>query len=360
VLSEGAYRVFGQIAAGEPVSDEDADFVAELEHLGYVRLDEGRENRPVALDPVEVGRRRLEDALTEAETRIRQMSNLPGQTDRLAAIYQRAQAQSGGGSEYYDDPAVVNARLDDLIASARVEILAAQPGGPRTREQLQRSWERDQAALARGVRMRTLYLDSVRQSGAMAEHVRTMTGHGGEYRTLHDPFERCIIVDRRHAFISDHVHDGDGDWGGEGVSRAAWYVTDRPVVAFLASAFADAWGRAQPWQGELRSARAAWGAARGVGCVDAVSGPDAGVRTTPLERAVLRDMVASIDQRGTAARLGISHRKLTDVIAGLKGKFGAASLPELAYRWAKSPDALINDNAPDGGSGAGRSGVPAA
>mgnify|MGYP001611045627 CR=1 FL=1 len=281
--------------------------------------------RLVALDPSVVARRRMEREFAAAAERVALLSELPAVSDELSGMYQRAQLTGGGSAQYIDDVTAVNARLDHVIAGAEFEILSAQPGGPRTRVQLERSVSRDQQALERGVSMLTLYRDSVRTSTAMADHIRRMSGHGGEYRTLVAPYERCIVVDRQHAFISAHTVEG-------APPHAAWHVTDPAALGFILAVFGDALMRATVWRGESRTDTTASG------------GP--GVRTTPLQRAILRDMVAGIEQRITAGRLGISLRKLTDEIGEMKDRFGAVSLTQLAYKFALSADHAVDDDAP--------------
>lgn len=336
-LSANARTAYRLIVDGERVPDEYADSVAQLVSLGYVVIDAGRGNRPVAMDPQDVADRRRAAMLKENAARIAQLSELPAVTDELSAHFERAQWRSPGGSEYIDDVAVVNARLDDVVGAAVREILTAQPAGPRSRVQLNRSLERDTAALDRGVVKRTLYRATVRDNSVTAKYARAMSGRTvgvcGEFRTLVDPFERCIVVDGEHAFISAHGVEG-------APPHAAWYVTDPAAVAYITATFRTAWTRAKPWRGEMQGGNsAAWS-------VDAVSAPDAGVRTTALQRAILRDTVDGIEQRITAGRLGISLRKLTDEISVVKGKFGANSLTQLAYKFALSPDHLIDDVTP--------------
>jgi DNA-binding CsgD family transcriptional regulator len=112
----------------------------------------------------------------------------------------------------------------------------------------------------------------------------------------------------------------------------------------------NAWQLAQPWKGEPRAGLDVRETMAGAQpwCVDTVSGPSAGVRTTPLERAILRDMVDGIQQRTTAARLGISPRTLTKHIEVLKDKFGAVSPAQLGCKFALSPDFYFDDSAPLG------------
>lgn len=345
-LSADDVQVFGLIAGGERVPEGCADSVARLTALGFVKIDSLGGDRPVALNPEEITQRSLDAMLNEAAERVAKMRTLHLMSEQLTKEFDRGRSMAGG-SEYIDDVAVVNTRLDDLLTSARTEILAAQPGGPRTKEQLERSVDRDRAALERGVSMCTLYRDSVRQSSAMASHIGMMSGHGAEYRTLVAPYERAIVIDRRHAFVSDYVVEGSP-------AHAAWHVTDPAAIGFIVGAFMNAWQLAQPWKGEPRTADG-WEAAMGGNreTVDTVSGPDAGVRTTPLERAILRDMVDGIQQRTTAARLGISPRTLTKHIEVLKGKFGAVSPAQLGCKFALSPDYGVDDSAPLGGDAEG-------
>ena len=332
-LSADDVRTFGLIAAGERIPDTLADSVERLVAWGYVVFDPDKQNRPVALNPQEVARRRLDAELREAANRVRRMSMLPALTDQLATHYHRAQWRSGATSEYIDDPAVVNARLDEVVGSAEREILAAQPFGPRTRENVDGAIERDSAALDRGVALRTLYRVTVRNHPLTGEHARMManrtSGRSAEYRTLEGPFERCIIVDRRVAFITNYLVEG-------APPHAAWQINCRATVAYIVAEFEAKWRRADPWYGE-----------RGRGqMVDTITGAD-GVRTTRRPREILREIVAGRDQKAIAQRLGLGLRTVTNEITELKALLGAASLPELTYKWALSPDRLVDDSAPE-------------
>jgi hypothetical protein len=153
--------------------------------------------------------------LTENATRIALIAELPTVTDELAQHFEGAQWRAGGGSEYLDDPAVVNARLDDVVGAAEWEILSAQPGGPRDEVQLNRSVARDSQALGRGVVKRTLYRATVRDNAVTARYAREMgnrpVGRSAEFRTLVGSFERCIIVDRK---IGVHFEPSGGGCSG--------------------------------------------------------------------------------------------------------------------------------------------------
>jgi DNA-binding CsgD family transcriptional regulator/sugar-specific transcriptional regulator TrmB len=328
-LSADAVRLYGTITRQEPITEANKAHLEELVAWGVVGFDPERPHVPVALDPKAAARRRFTTELAEAALRVQRMSEIPALTDTLLVDFERAQWHAGGGSEFLDDPATVNARLEDVVGRAEKEILSAQPGGPRTRELLELCVDRDTAALARGVSLRTLYRDKVRDDQVTSEYARVMSARGTAYRTLVSPYERCIVVDRRQAFISDHVVEG-------APPHAAWHVTDRAMVAYIAAVYDEAWRRASPWHGELRTRHS-------LEAVDTLSGPDSGVRTTRRQREILRDMAAGTPQTATARRLGISPRTLTDQITALKGLFGAQTLHELTYQFALSPDHRVDD-----------------
>lgn len=333
-LSANAARVFGLIAASLPVPPEDADSVAELVADGWVVLDGEHENRPVALDPTLVARRRMQQDLEAAMCTLEALRGLPDATEALYGQYARTQLRAGGSAEYIDDPAVVNARLDDVVGGARREILSAQPSGPRSEAQLARSLERDSAALDRGVVKRTIYRATVREHPVTAEYARAMSqraaGRSAEYRTLVGPFERVIIVDRQVVFISDYLV-------ADGPEHAAWQVTDQAVIAYMVAEFEGKWRRADPWQGELRG--------RGL-VVDTFTGPD-GVRTSRRQREIMRDLVDGVSQKVIATRLGISARTVSTEIEALKDLFDAQSREQLCFKWAWVPDRLVDDSVPD-------------
>jgi hypothetical protein len=291
------------------------------------------EHQPVARDPQQALRAKVTLELEEARRRIELVATMPELSRDLIREYRQVQLRAGGASVYLSDQAEVHARLQDLIGDARCEILAAQPGGPRERDVLEMAIARDTAALDRGVQIRTIYRDTVRDHALTAEYARTMsartTGRPARYATLVGDFERMIIVDREYAFISDHIVAGSPP-------HAAWLVKDPAVVAVLAQQFEASWQWAQPWTGELRTR----------GGVDTVSSVD-GVRTDRQQRGIMRYLCAGESQAATARKLGFSKRKLEEEIAVLKSRWGVRTLNELIFQYALSPDRMVDDSAPE-------------
>ncbi|MFE0207041.1 hypothetical protein [Streptomyces sp. NPDC058985] len=322
-LTVPAKRVYAQIVAGE--CPDEATRGPELDVLARMGLIVQETGRWVALEPRAAMARHYERELAEFAARVQELSARTQVEDELTGLFERGTA-GVGGSVFLPDGAAANACIQDVVADARSEILAAHPFGPRSRELMLIAVRRDSEALKRGVRMRTLYRDTVRDHEVTREWASTMSAQGGQYRTLHAPFQRIIIVDRRHAFISDLVTP-------DAAEHAAWHVTDRAVVACMAQVYEDIWHGALPWAGEPRES-------------EAVPEPvmEGVVRTTRFQREILRDQAAGRPQKATAARLGIGLRTLTRHIDELKDMFGAGSVQELTYRFALSPDHRVDDS----------------
>jgi hypothetical protein len=322
-VSETAARLYARYAKGSLLEAERGPEHDELEALGLVVVEGGR---PLVLDPQRALRRHAVRQLNLMQKQAEQLAAVPAVAEALSAHFQRARA-AAGGCEFLADKDLVNARIQDVVGAAKAEIMAAQPGGPRNRDHMQEAAERDADALRRGVTLRTMYRDSVRQHPVTREWAQVMSAQGAQYRTLVSPFERCIVVDGRVAFISDLVVGAE--------PHAAWQVTHPAAVAFITAVFEDAWRRAEPWQGWLRN----------------VVEPD-GVRTTRIQREILRDTVAGIKQTVTAARLGMGVRSLQRQLDQIRDMWGVETLAELGYHFALSPDRLVDDQAVDTVTGA--------
>ncbi|MGW7283989.1 hypothetical protein ACWGH4_00560 [Streptomyces sp. NPDC054847] len=324
-MSASGLDLYGRIAAGGRPGAGDEAALDELWAFGLVSADPDQPDRPVILEPRRAIRDQARAQIAMLARQAAALAQLPELSDELAVHYDRVRNREGVGCEYLDDPAEVNARIGAALAGARVEMLTAQPGGPRTRKLLSLAVDRDAKALERGVRVKTLYLDTVRTDPVTREWATIMTGKGAVFRTMPSPFQRCIIIDRQHAFINDHLHVQDG-----GPVNAAWYVQDHGMVAWIAAVFDEVWRRADVWTGDAHCA----GLGIGVG---------AGPRTTRRQREMLRDLCEGLGQDATAKRLGWSPRAVAKEFQALRAMFGAKTQAQLAYEWAQCPERLIDD-----------------
>lgn len=314
-LSGAARELYARITRGEPVGPEDTGALGELVGWRLVIADPERPSLPIVLDPQEAGRRRLDDELRDLAARAARIAAIPDLSDELGLHFERAKWRSGSGSEFLAGREQVTARIGEAVDRAETEVLTALPAGPGCEELLGETTDRDSRALARGVRLRTLFGDGVRDDAAAREWAAVMSARGTRFRTLLAPFQRCVVVDRRQAFISDHVVGGDPE-------QTAWHVMDRAFVAFVAEGFEEAWRRADVWYGDPRRA---------------VPAGD-GSRLTDRQREILIDTAAGVDQRITARRLNIGLRTLTKELARLRAHWGVSTLAALAYQWALSPE----------------------
>ncbi|MCA1222451.1 hypothetical protein [Streptomyces sp. 8L] len=317
-LSDEARTLYQRIAEGGKITEGDKAACAELLTWRLIDIDPAVPEKPIPLNPREAAARRLQDSLDELAARARQAATFPDLGEDLAVHFDRSRYRSGT-SEYIGDREAVNARIGEVVGQAREEILAAQPGGPRGKTALDFAAERDGLALDRGIRMLSLYRDTVRSDGDTRRWAAGMSERGGLFRTTHAPFRQCVIVDRRQAFISDFVVEA-------GPAHAAWHVTDRAMVAFIAKIFQDSWDRAEPWAGEPRAGETT-----------------GSVRTTRQQREIMRDMVSGWTQQQTATRLGVSLRWVVSQVSTLRALFEVETKEALAFQWAFSPDRLVDD-----------------
>ena len=195
--------------------------------------------------------------------------------------------------------------LEASISDARSELLTAQPHGRRPAKYLAQSENRDTRALDRGVRMRTLYQHSARQSPATREYVAELTAHGGEVRTLDEFFRRLIIIDREVAVIP----------GAEDHS-VALAIRHKFVVAYLVDIFNRSWERARPFTAhDARSEKSI---------------------ASDVRAMTIRLLVEGHSDPASAKRLGVSTRTYAGYIAALKEEYAVQTRFQLGYAMGRA------------------------
>ncbi len=203
-----------------------------------------------------------------------------------------------GMDEIYD-------RLEQLAAETRIECLSVMPGGAQPPQSLVASRPLDADALARGVEVRTLYQDSVRNDPATLEYARWLTELGGEVRTVPTTPPRLLVLDRQVALVAiDPEHSQAG----------ALQIRSPGVVASLLSLFERAWNTAAP--------------------LGADRTPDAAGLTT-AQRELLRLQAHGLTDEACAGRLGISPRTARRMMAELMERLEARSRFEAGLKAAQ-------------------------
>ncbi|HEX4788903.1 MAG TPA: hypothetical protein VH372_10610, partial [Actinospica sp.] len=120
----------------------------------------------------------------------------------LLEQYAGGASGSGSGLSVLTGIEEIRDHLESVHTEVEREVLTLAPGGPQTPENLAASRPLNRRLLERGVRMRTVYLDSVRTDPGTVAHARLMTGLGAEVRTAPVLPTRTIIVDRRFALVA--------------------------------------------------------------------------------------------------------------------------------------------------------------
>jgi DNA-binding CsgD family transcriptional regulator/sugar-specific transcriptional regulator TrmB len=193
-------------------------------------------------------------------------------------------------------------RLAVLTREVSEEFLAFAPGGPQTAENMAASRPLNQDLLGRGVRMRTIYLDSVRASRPTVEHADWLTRLGGRVRTVPTLPTRMILMDRRIAMISVSSDD---------TAAGAVLLTGQGTLTALCALFETTWEAAQPL-GHL------------------VPSDPQGL--TGQQAAALRLLAEGHTDETIAKRLGVSHRTARRIASELMDRLGARSRFEAGVR----------------------------
>ncbi|MFJ2707685.1 LuxR C-terminal-related transcriptional regulator [Streptomyces sp. NPDC087428] len=225
-----------------------------------------------------------------------ELASVRAATARLAAAHASGRAHhSSLGLERLEGIDEVRARLTELARNATGELLAFMPGGAQSEEALQASRPLDEASLAAGVAVRTIYLDSVRNDRATIQYAHWLSELGGETRTLPSLPLRMLIADEAVALVPIDPEN----------SRAGAVVMQAPgVVTALVALFHLLWERATPL-----------GAPH----------PPASDAPTSQEMALLQLLAQGQTDEVVSRKMGLSLRTTRRMMASVSAKLGARS-----------------------------------
>lgn len=191
----------------------------------------------------------------------------------------------------------INRFLLASVGDAESEVLAAHPDGTSTAV-LGAGLERDRAALARGVTLRTLFQHPARRSTAIREYADAVTARGAEVRTLDDVFNQLIVVDHRLAIVP-----------GSEAADVAIAIHDANLVSYLVDIFERAWERAHPFNERDAHPAAA----------------------DDVHTRAIRMLVEGRSDNASAKRVGVSTRTYAGYIASLKAAYNVETRFQLGY-----------------------------
>ncbi|MFD7454659.1 LuxR C-terminal-related transcriptional regulator [Kitasatospora sp. NPDC059827] len=191
--------------------------------------------------------------------------------------------------------ATVAARMEELVSSVQDELLTFAPGRARPAASLQASRPDNEELLARGVSMRTVYLDAVRKDRATVLHAEWLTGLGCEVRTVPALPLRMLVIDRRVALVPIDPAN---------TLKGAVQISSPGVLTALVSLFDQTWSDATPF-----------GAPR--------ERDEEGL--TRQEQELLRLLGQGYTDEAAGKHLGISLRTTRRMMADLMDRLGARS-----------------------------------
>jgi DNA-binding CsgD family transcriptional regulator/sugar-specific transcriptional regulator TrmB len=189
----------------------------------------------------------------------------------------------------------VRDRLAGLAQETKSEVLTLMPGGAQSATSLDQARRDGARLIQRGVQIRTVGLDSIRNDPATLKYAQFLTDNGAEFRTSPVLPPRMILVDRRAALVPiNPAATRDG----------ALYLTGPGVLASMLALFEQIWEISTPLGVDAHPDR------QGL---------------LPNERTLLQLLARGMTDEAAATRLNISHRTARRLMAALMERLGARS-----------------------------------
>ncbi|MEO6501002.1 MAG: helix-turn-helix transcriptional regulator [Jatrophihabitantaceae bacterium] len=213
----------------------------------------------------------------------------------------------------------IQRELETWSQKVQRELLALHPDTSYTAEQLASAQAMDLAALARGVKIRSVYPEDCRNDPAVLAYHQTVTKHGAEVRYAKLVPARLLVFDRQAGLIPSHTADN---------RRAALRLEGEGVAAMLVLSFDLVWSQATAGAPDTLPPRLKASSAEG---------------PTDLDRILLQLLSMGVKDEAAARHLGVSVRTVRRQIADLMVRLEAGSRFEAGMQaamrgWLRPPD----------------------
>jgi hypothetical protein len=231
------------------------------------------------------------------------LARVRGELSALSGLYHDGVAhrlREELSTESVTGAAQVRAWVDGLISHAAGDILLAHPGGM-TRNGPWEPSEQVDAALARGVGVRTLYQHTAQFNAATVARIQQLTDLGAQARTLGDRFGEVVVVDGSVAVIPLR-----------GDPHGVLIVRDPSTVDFIVGTFERLWTQATVFPARM-------------GRRQAIAASDA------MKSDIVRLLIAGEDDKAIARRMGMSVRTCQRHINEIMKRLGARSRARAGY-----------------------------
>ncbi|WP_159392871.1 helix-turn-helix transcriptional regulator [Streptomyces cyaneogriseus] len=271
----------------------------EIERLAGLSLLRPSLDDPDALRPVEpdIGLEvliaREQAVLAERERRLKECK---AAARTLAAEYAERAGPVLLDTEQIRGADRIRHRLTRLLREARDQVMVFTPGELAIPETGIAGKATHDAISRRGIRIRSIQLDSIRNDKGRRARLQRLLDHGVEIRTVPVLSPWGVIVDLEKAVLSQERRSRHED--------GAIVLTGASVVAPIAAVFEQVWLSATPLtlQDQRRKSE-----------------------LTDTERALLQLLQEGYTDAQVARRLAVSPRTVGRVVADLMAKLGASS-----------------------------------
>ncbi|MER6915371.1 helix-turn-helix transcriptional regulator [Streptomyces sp. NPDC000594] len=189
-------------------------------------------------------------------------------------------------------------KIEALAAKCSSDIMGFAPAGAQSAANMAASRPLDSKVLARNVRMRTIYLESIVNDRPTLDYARWLVESGAEVRTAAVLPPRMVIYDRKTAILPLDP---------ETTRAGAMLLHSTGVVSALCDLFEQVWKAAAPINSES-------------GCAAKQE-----EELTPQEAAILQLLADGYTDDTIARKLGVSVRTSRRITAKLTAQLGAKS-----------------------------------
>ncbi|MFR9799989.1 helix-turn-helix domain-containing protein [Streptomyces sp. MS06] len=186
--------------------------------------------------------------------------------------------------------------LSVMNSTVEAELMTFAPGGPQTPENMRSSRPLTEKLLGRGIVVRTIYLDSIRNDPATVAHAEWLVSAGVQVRTVPTLPNRMIIADKLSAVIATDSDD---------TAEGAIVVRTPGVLTTLCSLFETTWQRSEPLHSSAQA--------------------PLGNDLTPQKQEALQLLAQGATDETVAKRLGVSPRTARRISTALMAHLGARS-----------------------------------
>jgi DNA-binding CsgD family transcriptional regulator/sugar-specific transcriptional regulator TrmB len=267
----------------------------ELADLALLRPFPGSDGQLRPVSP-EVGLTTLLAAAeAQAAARRAQLEATKVAISAIAIEHERRREDDSGSARRLLGVEAVRERLSELQQRTESECLSLNSGGAHRPDARDAARSVNQQALERGVAIRAICQDSLRNDVDAYNYARWLTELGGQLRTVPSVPIPLVVIDRKIALLPIDPTE----------SRNGALEIDSPgIVAAVCALFDQLWSVGAAFGQATRTDRH--------GC-------------TPLEQALLEFSSAGHTDEAAARKLGLSLRTVRRMMAGLMDRLGASS-----------------------------------